>query len=264
MTEIVTVTCEDDFELCLHQLASIEKFLDPCVVNVIINEKNVKYYVDRIQETFSNSKHRIELWSQRDILETKAPHFNGWVTQQLLKVLIPINDDYICLDCKDLFVKQTNVNDLKRAQRKRQPDPRIGQPWCRFYDPMISKLYRYYKTRINSKKINAIQTPRYIKKEVVNEIPKIWNGKENFIKWWGKFGMPSEFILNDAIELYLGKQERKSNVFGEDEIVAFWTADDLDFSVITDDTRIVKIHRRIYNDPATHKIVKKWIKNILQ
>jgi len=259
--EVVTITCKDDFDLCLWQLKSIEKFLEPCNINVVVNEDD--NYTEECRQRINslNLKLNIRVWSQYEILQQESPHFNGWVTQQLLKLLVPIDCDYICLDCKDIFIKSTLLKDLQKNHYKRHPDPRTGQPWCRFYDPMISKLYKHYKIRINSKKINAIQTPRYIKKEVVSEIPQIWNSKSNFIKWWGKFGMPSEFILYDSLEMILNLQKKKGQRFDQTEVHSFWYKEEVDFASVTENTRILKIHRRIYNDPKVQSKIKSWLDN---
>jgi hypothetical protein len=256
MTQLVTITCEDDFELFLYQLKSIEKYVEPCTVNVVINEPDIELFKNKVP---ASQKHTIKVWSQKEILERPAPHFNGWVTQQLLKLLIPIEDDYICLDAKDIFLRPTLLVDLKKTPRLRQPDPRTGQPWCRFYTPMIRMLYKYYKIRVNSKNVYGIQTPRYIKHAVVKDIPKVWRSKSKFVKWWGQFGMPSEFILYDCMEMCVGLREKASNKFPKDDIVAFWKLEDLNLDTITSATRIVKIHRRIYNDPTVQPKIKSWL-----
>jgi len=261
--QIVTITCKDDFDLCLWQLKSIEKFLEPCKINVVVNEDD--NYTNDCKRVITdlNLKLDIRVWSQQEILQQEAPHFNGWVTQQLLKLLIPIDSDYICLDCKDIFVKSTLLEDLEKNPSERQPDPRTGQPWCRFFDPMVQILWRHYKIRFNSKKLNGIQTPRHIQKQVVDEIPKIWKDKSKFIKWWGRFGMPSEFILYDSIELILDLQKKKGNCFNKKEIISYWYPEELDFDLIDDNTRIIKIHRRIFNDKYCYPKVKNWLKKIL-
>ena len=259
MIEIVTITCENDFDLCLYQLKSMEKFLEPCTINVVINEEDIEPYKTKIPYS---KIHTIRVWSQFDILQRKAPHFNGWVNQQILKLIIPLDCDYVVLDCKDIFIKTTKLEDLKRRHRQKHPNPLKTKPWTKWFPPTIDILYKHYKTRINVKEINSIQTPRYIRKTVVSEIPKIWGDRSKFIKWFGKFGMPSEFILYDCLEQFTHSERNKKYL--PREIVAFWYPEQLDFTKINDNTRIVKIHRRIYNDIDLQDKIKKWLNEVLQ
>lgn len=256
--QIVTITCKDDFGLLLLQLQSMDRFLEPCTVNVVINEtSDLDIYTQQIK----SNVHDIKIWSQYDILQMPAPNQYGWCSQQLLKMLIPINDDYISLDCKDMFIKPTTLSMLTKRQKRLLVHPGKTDPWIEFYNIMFKYLWKYYKKRINIPELDNIQTPRIIKKSVVNKIPEIWGSNKKFIKWWGQFGMPSEFIMYDCIQQL--EQEDQMNTFKKHAIVAVWYKEDIDFDAIKDNTFILKIHRRVYNDPETQKIVTDWIKNLL-
>ena len=259
--QIVTITYKDDFNLLLLQLQSMDKFLEPCTVNVVINEtSDLNIYKRQIK----SNVHNIKIWSQHDILQRPVPNQtsgDGWCSQQLLKMLIPIDDNYISLDCKDMFIKPTTLSMLTRRQRRLRVDPSKTHPWIEFYNIMFKHLWRYYKKRIKYKNLDNIQTPRVIKKSVVNKIPDIWGSNKKFIKWWGQFGMPSEFIMYDCIQQL--EQKDQMNTFEKHEIVAVWYEKDIDFYAIKDNTFMLKIHRRVYNNPKTQKIVTDWIKKLL-
>ena len=70
--QIVTITCEDDFDLCLWQLKSIEKFLEPCKINVVVNEDD--NYTNDCKRVITdlNLKLDIRVWSQQEILQQEA------------------------------------------------------------------------------------------------------------------------------------------------------------------------------------------------
>ena len=256
--QIVTITCKDDFGLLLLQLQSMDKFLEPCTVNVVINEtEDILDYSLQIK----SNVHNIKIWSQHDILQMPAPNQYGWCSQQLLKMLIPIDDDYISLDCKDMFIKPTTFSMLTRRQKRLRVHPGKTDPWIEFYNIMFKHLWKYYKKRITFKNLDNIQTPRVIKKSVVNKIPDIWGSNKKFIKWWGQFGMPSEFIMYDCIQQL--EQKDQMNTFKNHQIVAVWYEEDIDFNAIKNNTFMLKIHRRVYNNPKTQKIVVDWIKKLL-
>jgi len=256
--QIVTITCKDDFGLCLLQLSSMDKFLEPCTVNVVINEtENIIDYKNQIKSTV----HNIKIWTQHDILQMPAPNKYGWCSQQLLKMLIPINDDYISLDCKDMFIKHTTLSMLTKRHRRLGVHPGKNDPWPEFYNSMIKYMWKHYRKKVNVTDLDNIQTPRVIKKSVVNKIPDIWGSNKKFINWWGQFGMPSEFIMYDCIQQL--EQKNQMNKFKPHQIVAVWYKEDIDFDAIKDNTFMLKIHRRVYNDPDAKKIVTKWIKKLL-
>jgi len=256
--QIVTITCKDDFGLCLLQLSSMDKFLEPCTVNVVINEtENIIDYKNQIKSTV----HNIKIWTQHDILQMPAPNKYGWCSQQLLKMLIPINDDYISLDCKDMFIKPTTLSMLTKRHRRLGVHPGKNDPWPEFYNSMIKYMWKHYRKKVNVTDLDNIQTPRVIKKSVVNKIPDIWGSNKKFINWWGQFGMPSEFIMYDCIQQL--EQKNQMNKFKPHQIVAVWYKEDIDFDAIKDNTFMLKIHRRVYNDPDAKKIVTKWIKKLL-
>lgn len=262
MAQLVTITCKDDFDLCLYQLRSIYKFVEPCIVNVIVNETNITEYKSAI-EKIQCSTHKVVVWSQWDILQQEAPHPQGWCSQQLLKLLIPIDDDYICLDCKDIFIKNTKLHELDKLQRGKMPSVRRTHPWNRFFNKLHNVLFHHYGTLVKDTKLHPIATPRSIKQSVLKEIPKIWKTNKKFIRWFGQFGMPSEFILYDCLEQYLTEVPHRSNRFKKNEILEFWYTEDVDFNSISKSTRIVKIHRRIYNDNNINKKVQEWLKKLL-
>lgn len=265
--ELVTITCKEDLELCVYQLKSIHKFVEPCTVNVVINETDVKFARMLLKrQTRVMYKHKIKFWSRTAIIKTDKTFKNGWISQQLLKLLIPLPDDYIVLDCKDIFLKPTKITDIAKLHYKNQPDPSTCKSWGNFYNEANNVLYKTYPIKINPKEINGIQTPRLMKKSVLEEIGKVWKSKKKFINWWAKLNCsPSEFILYDYIAYSTNQMLPKTQRFLRNEIVGIWNMDmyntnqEVNLNDIKDETRILKIHKRVFNNQEVNKAIRKWL-----
>jgi hypothetical protein len=122
---LATVTCNRDFQQMLLQAESIQRFLNPCKHVIIINESYPDldfwnrwlkpYYTNhelvimpRIQYTYPSS-----VLGVRDRYGAIDTASNGWRTQQLQKMLLAyeFEDDYLLLDSKNFFIKQTDINE---------------------------------------------------------------------------------------------------------------------------------------------------------
>lgn len=266
--ELVTITCNEDIKLCIYQLKSIHKYVEPCTVNVVINEVNIK----SVRMLINKQKkrmiyHKIKIWSINQVFKTDKTFKNGWVSQQLIKLLMPLDNDYIVLDCKDIFLKPTLLTNIIKLQYKNQYNVSRCKTWGKFFNIIHRTLNKRYKIKLNPiKDINGIQTPRLIKKSVTLEIINVWKSKKKFIRWWAKLTcMMSEFILYDYIAHCINVQLSTDQRFEEYEIVGIWNMDmyntnqEVDLNAVRKETRILKIHKRVFNNPKVAHIIQEWL-----
>jgi hypothetical protein len=142
MKDLVTVTCNKERHMMLLQAESIQKFLEPCVHWIIINEQNEN--INTWKEALSPyyTKHELRLISQETLFENnKNIKFNGKVTQQVCKLAIAklIKADYLILDTKNFFIKPTSINEW---------DQYIGSTLIEFIDEPPQD-YDNYQTHRN-------------------------------------------------------------------------------------------------------------------
>jgi hypothetical protein len=266
--DLVTITCNEDIELCVYQLKSIHKYVEPCTVHVVINETDIKSAKISINKQKRRMiKHNVKIWSRNQVFKTKYTFKNGWVSQQLLKLLMPLDNDYVVLDCKDIFLKQTAIIDIVKLQYKKQPNLAECKTWGSFFNLIHRQLHNRYESKLKLVGgFNGIQTPRLIKKSVVLEIIKVWGSKKKFIKWWaGLKCLMSEFILYDYVAYCKNEKLPNNQRFKEHEIVSIWNMDmyntnqEVDLNNIQEETRILKIHKRVFNNVEVKPILKKWL-----
>lgn len=108
--DLVTIACEKYIDQSILQAESIQRFMEPCVHWVVINEENPN--VDKWHNLLSKYYVNHELKLQVIDL-SKYPWKIGQYTQQLCKYLIAkhCKTDYLLLDQKNFFIKQSTVND---------------------------------------------------------------------------------------------------------------------------------------------------------
>jgi hypothetical protein len=108
--DLLTVTCDRDFELMLLQAESIHLFLTPCTHWVIINEElvDIEYWKTALSPYYTN--HTLKLLTIKDFKPINSKQ--GWVRQQVLKLRIAeyTDNDYLILDTKFFFVKSTDLS----------------------------------------------------------------------------------------------------------------------------------------------------------
>jgi len=108
--DLLTVTCDRDFQLMLLQAESIHKFVNPCVHWVIINEEDVdiEYWKTTLSPYYT--KHTLKLLTLKDFKPIDSNI--GWIRQQVLKLRIAeyTDNDYLILDTKFFFVKPTDLS----------------------------------------------------------------------------------------------------------------------------------------------------------
>lgn len=255
MNNIVLVLFNDAIDIFRLQFKTFEKFLQPCTINIVLNEDQPKKLKKHIESIVLCSKHTIVFFTKSEILQKQTFEGHGYISQQLCKLLVPIEDDYIVLDDKDLFVKPTTYEQLLNFY------PTI------FYniDKDFEKFYLVCCEKFGQcPTVNEPFTPRLIRKQAVNKMAEYFKGKKNLIKWFvstqmvqnGPFVL-SEFILydffndkNDGV-----KQPLFSGFPSIENIVSGYE--------IPDYAHIVKIHRNQYNNIHNKIIVDKYFKKFI-
>lgn len=108
--DLVTVTCNRDYDLMLLQAESISLFLTPCVHWVIINEEVVDIEQWKVALSPYYKNHTLKLLTLKDFKPINSSQ--GWVRQQILKLRISehTTNDYLILDTKCFFVKHTDLS----------------------------------------------------------------------------------------------------------------------------------------------------------
>jgi hypothetical protein len=198
MNQILIVTCNRDRWQFLLQCKSIGKFLAPCRVNIIINQ----YPAAEWQEWFSDqcqphlARHEVTVLTYEDFLADFSFVFlsrgvDGWVTQQILKLVFAIKtkQDYLVLDSKNWFVKPCCLLDFTRRTRK------PGD-----HNPNFNPIHQDCCRRWNLDQLTAYRpaiTPYFIDPVIVGKLFQDFGGIDNFLAWFLKFKNPSEFIVYD-------------------------------------------------------------------
>lgn len=111
--DLVTVTCNRDFQFMLLQAESIQKFLEPCHHWIVINE-----YEDLDVEKWQNAlskfytKHTFKILTPDNFKINSLPHLR-WHAQQYFKLAIStlLNQDYLILDTKSFFIRPNNLDE---------------------------------------------------------------------------------------------------------------------------------------------------------
>lgn len=192
---LVTVTCERDYQILLLQAKSIQKFVEKCTHWIIINDQN-PYSIDwqsLLFPYYDNERHILKI-IYHDTNYWKLIH-NGWVIQQILKLeaINFVQDDYLLLDSKNFFVVPTDLTTWKHdgcgVMVSEKINPTVYDMWLnvsRKYSSAlgIPILEIYY----------APETPFFIKKEIITDVINRLDFGKWFIENSNLNPGPSEFL----------------------------------------------------------------------
>ena len=265
--DVVVVIFQDEVDLFKLQLRSFNTFLEECNLHIVINEDNIKPVHSSIKRDIIRSKHKIKIWSRKEILgDRDFKKVPGWTTQQLLKLMIPLKRDWIVFDAKDLLIRPVQLIDLDKKQRKDYENIFGDDPQAIFYQGVI-KLCKRNKLRkkIDPKNINMNHTPRVIVNGVIREIMKMFKNDDEFIDWFLSFEVQGEFILHDYVALQLDvPQKLRFPVSFNAGIWRQHNFDELTFDSLPPTTHVYKCHRRVYAIKENREKVDKWMYNIMK
>lgn len=207
--DLVTVTCNRDFNSMLLQAESISMYLDPCTHWVVVNEVNPDkdFWKNSLQPFYT--KHKLNLIFPEGLFLGR-----GWITQQTYKFWIYklINDDYLILDSKNFFIRSSNINE-----------------WTNFLDialtfdinelTLTSKMAEIYSNYFQAPACNKslrIETPFLFEKRVLDSISNF----DEFLIWFNdnygydnvnRADYQSEFLCYSLLAYKLGLLDKNIN-----------------------------------------------------
>lgn len=235
--DLVTVTCDLDFNQMLLQAESISKFLKPCTHWVIINDQNIDKEKWEVALRPYYHNHTLKLLTPN---WNNIPSDYGWAKQQAYKFIISkyLDNDYLLLDSKNFFIKSTDINEWHDIQG------------CGISEDLLSKGDKWmptvqaYATKLNvapSSTITCMQTPYVFK---IAEIKKLGN-IDLFAEWFlNQPVVPSEFIFYSHLINY------KTDAHPKYKHVTLWprygevTKKQLDNLNCNQDIKVIGLHRR--------------------
>jgi hypothetical protein len=234
--DLVTVTCDLDFNQMLLQAESISKFLKPCTHWVVINDQHID------KEKWESA---LTPYYHNHTLKLVTPNWNsipsdfGWAKQQAYKFVISkyVNDDYLLLDSKNFFIKPTDINEWTTIQGCGISEHLLakGNKWIPTVQTYASKL------NVNpSTTITCMQTPYVFKIEEIKKLGDI----DLFAEWFLTQPItPSEFIFYSHLINY------KNNNQPVYKHITLWPRSDeitkskLNYITVNQDIKVFGLHR---------------------
>lgn len=176
--KLLTVTCLRDINMMKLQAQSIQKYLEPCEHYVIVNEDdpNIIYWHKELKKYYTT--HELILlprlpYNYERFLKPydKGKSNQGYYLQQLLKLLFAyfIDTNYLILDSKNFFIKQTSLKQYENYTANRGIT--IDENTKYWYNTNIE-----YSKIFNTKpltRVPIINTPFVVKKDHITNSKKI-------------------------------------------------------------------------------------------
>ena len=191
--DLVTVTCLSDKQQMLLQAESIDKFLESCTHWVIVNDEQIdkQLWFDELSPFYT--RHKLNLlfpdWNM-------FPHGGGYQKQQCYKFWISqfINDDYLVLDSKNLFVRPANLTEWHKLL-----GPGVLENFSNLTNiwlPTFDVYQKHLSVSGDPGRQLAIHTPFVIKKELIDSIENL----SEFLIWFNSQEvLHSEFLYYSLI-----------------------------------------------------------------
>lgn len=209
---LLTVTCDRDFEEMLLQAKSIEKFVSPCNHYVFVNNTNFnkEFWTESLKPFYKN--HELKIFFTDEYFDFSQ--YQGWVTQQIWKCFAHdwIKDNYIVLDSKNFFIKPVNLENWKFD----------GSGYVLSENDDRLKLINYYANEYNINPISEYYsniTPFIFQKDVISAVNEELRKNLIFLKdvkplyhsefflyslFLKRFNLPFEHLLKDDQDPILG------------------------------------------------------------
>lgn len=274
---LATVTCNRDFQQMLLQAESIGRYLNPCKHIIIINESvpDIDFWYRWLKPYYTNHeliiRPRIEYAYPSGSIGTRNTYgeidavSSGWRSQQLQKMLLAYEyeDDYLLLDSKNFFIKQTDITEW---------DNTIGSGSYLGYGALHHFVGTYAKySELFEKDIDYYTgpyTPFKIKREPLVSKCKISElGYKLFYP--EHYNVPASegifysFLVDDEINKLVGIPFVKSlTIWGDDKINL---AKKLFEMIAKSDIKVAGLHREILSTMTSQdaKIVDFWLNSTL-
>lgn len=235
--KLLTIACYRDIPQLLMLAESIHLFLDTCTHYIVINEDNPN--IDKWRELLSRyySRHQLKfLTYDTSSYIPKWPSgmdHVGWHRHAILKILAfkDIQDDYLALDSKHLFIKNTNLKDFEDY---------VGCNMFSHYTTLEEKrlpTFNYYKEIFGfyPEYICNDEMPFLFKKEVLNTIKNI----DETAQWLADIPV---MILEPTYYSFLIADKLKNIKSREYKHFGFWKSDN-EFFEFESNVQIIAFHR---------------------
>lgn len=287
MEDLVTVTYNRERGQMRLQAASIQRFLRPCRHWVIINEPNADLNIWRRYLEPYYTEHELVLVSLEDLsLGTEYP---GRLRQQACKLLISkrIQQDYLCLDTKNFFVKPAGLIEWNRymGNGKLEFVDEPPQDWALYQPYQMGQNLIFRDTiRDYSLKLNVPEPRFYLQPSTPFRID--WARARNMLDPSDPVGTltknlqgetiehPSEFIFYSLHMMDL--IEPGTNIILNYELVKFltlwyfdWATESAKIKNLSDliDTTNIKvfgIHSKLLDQCGPYEIscINQWLKRL--
>jgi hypothetical protein len=251
--DLVTVTCKRDIQQMILQAESIQKFLAPCTHWVVINDQDVDitkwktilepYYTD----------HTLKFW---------VPDWNnhtgvGWDKQQVYKFTVSqfLDDDYVVLDSKNFFIKQTNINNWRNILGSGHLE-KINEGWPKWQ--ATNNHYADYFKSMPLRAVLAVQTPFVFKIAITKKLD------DDFILWFNSSEiMPSEFLCYSYLlqPEQIVKTKCVHKTFWPSDYNQGWDVTLYNIENINPKTTVMGFHRNFLNQLSVEEFnkVNQWI-----
>lgn len=208
MNQVLVVTCNRDRWLFLIQCKSMGKFLDPCTINIVINETHsqswIAWFTNNCKKYLAN--HLVTIYTHEDFfddLDFSIVHKTqeGWVTQQIFKLAFALktSSEYMVLDSKNWFVRKTNLLEIYPRLRRWKDH---NYTFNKFVDSCNANFNLAEETAYRP----AI-TPYKFNPDIVKKLFLTFGGVNKFMSWFVSFRDPSEFIVYDLYAQSIGQEQ---------------------------------------------------------
>jgi hypothetical protein len=254
--QLLIVTCDLHRWQFLVQCKSIYTYLEPCQINVVINERDsgdwLTWFNIECRPYFVN--HTLVLYTFDDF---NSPYIgnDGYASQQSIKLLFSYKTDeeYITLDTKNWFVKPINLNEIPRQGRG--PNLINKERFNQFYLKCLEKF--------GDNDIRHIETPYIINPTIGRKLIESFKD-ESFLKWFTDFDKhPSEYMCYDMFAQSIGEEQDPglSYLYG----ITIWNKEELYLwpSYLLDNYKILGIHFSLIEYIDKEEIEKSLNLNIL-
>jgi hypothetical protein len=282
---LVTVTCNRDFQHMLLQAESIQKFVEPCTHWIVINEYenlNVDKWHDALSKIYSD--HKYNILTPTDFGISILPT-SGWHTQQYFKLAISTftNADYIIVDTKVFFIKPTTLDYWKNSMGNgilyKFRESIEGPSWVDNWKDIST----YYAKKFNATplthflfsppfKIDIDIIKTYDMKNLLSDLYPTKEEEKSYFELNGKQLYPSEFIFysylardyfdrhvpveHSVLSIYPIHLKDKNETQILQEILQKMTLADVNNNITC-----FSIHPLIFNRLSDHQInlINKWL-----
>lgn len=278
---ILIVTFNGDAPLLKLQLESINKFLEPCMIDIIVNEPNSEHLIKQAQPWIARLKHHnVMMHRGEDSLnflygDRYRYDYTSWHCQQMHKLFNHLDEPYVVLDTKDIFIKPTSLADITKHQPKwfLKEDKRTHIDFLKFAWEafLLSGREDIYNTDREFVHLRSFVTPYYMDPKISRKIVKdcFDDSLDDFFSWFMSFAFPSEFLLHEIFD----QAYKITDPNIEDLTTDFYYTirhtkyqkyiwKDNWHEGITDKTHILKIHINVFEDEKVQKAVWKYFKEL--